>query len=244
MAATAISRKNADVLRERNPFISNIDLVYRLVREDIVEHRLKPGQKLNQEQIADVLEVSRTPVREALNLLERDGFLDKGGQGYSVHEMKIGEYMALLDLRIAIEELAVKLACSRIRISEMKKIEENLVASSKFLEEGLKTAWDEDCNIVNPKKAEQVIYRLGKMDQQFHSIIVGSTHNKFIIQTYEDLQPKIHFFRFTAMDVNCCMNMVERHKMIYDAITRRDEITASQRMETHLRLTVSRAMRY
>lgn len=244
MAATAINKKNAEMIREKNPFISNIDLVYKLVREDIVEHRLKPGQKLNQEQIAEVLEVSRTPVREALNLLEQDGFLDRGGQGYTVHEMQIGEYMALLDVRIAIEQLAVKLACSRIRISEMKKIEENLVASSKLLEEGLRTAWDEDCNITDSKKAEQVIYKLGKMDQQYHRIIVTSTHNKFLIQTYEDLQPKIHFFRFTAMDVNCCMNMVERHKMIYDAITRRDEIEASQRMETHLQLTVSRAMRY
>ena len=45
---SSINKKALEELRELNPFISNTELVYRLVREDIVEHRLKPGQKLNQ----------------------------------------------------------------------------------------------------------------------------------------------------------------------------------------------------
>lgn len=241
---SSINRKNLEQLRDENPFISNTELVYCLVREDIVEHRLKPGQKLNQEQIAEELDMSRSPVREALAQLERDGFLAKGAQGYTVYVMKIGDYMALLDLRTAIEQLATRLACSRIRISEMKRIEENLIETKKLLDAGMSTAWDEDFAIVNSKRADGLIFDLGKRDQQFHELIIASSHNRYLIDSYERLKPLIHFFRYSALDVNACLNMLDRHKMIYDAITKRDEELAMQRMSTHLALTVSRAMRY
>lgn len=242
--ASSINKEALEELREKNPFISNIELVYRLVRDDIVEHRLKPGQKLNQELIAETLDMSRSPVREALALLEEEGFLAKGAQGYTVYIMKIGDYMALLDLRTAYEELATRLCCSRIRFSEMKDIENNLLETKKYLDLGMATAWDDDFQITNQKKAENLIYELGKKDQEFHSLIIKSSHNRYLIDSYERLKPMIHFFRHSALDVNACLNMLDRHKMIYAAITNRDEELAVQRMRTHLALTVSRAMRY
>lgn len=242
--SSSIQKVALEHLRNKNPFISNTELVYRLVREDIVEHRLEPGQKLNQEQIADALEMSRSPVREALAMLEEEGFLAKGAQGYTVYVMKIGDYMALLDLRTAHEELATRLACSRIRLSEMKEIEKNLLETKKFLDAGMSTAWDDNFEITNPKRAEGLICELGKKDQEFHSLIVISSHNRYLIDSYEHLKPMVHFFRHSALDVNACLNMLDRHKMIYAAITNRDEDLAMQRMRTHLALTVSRAMRY
>lgn len=56
--------------------------------------------------------------------------------------------------------------------------------------------------------------------------------------------PRIHFFRYFALDVNACLNMAARHRMIYEAVVKRDEELAGNRMRTHLELTVSRAMRY
>lgn len=241
---SSINKEELLKLQNKNPFISNTDLVYRLVRDDIVEHRLKPGQKLNQEQIAEELEMSRSPVREALARLEQEGFLSKGAQGYTVYVMKIGDYMALLDLRTAIEQLATRLACSRIRVSEMKRIEQNLLDTKNLLDKGTSSAWDEDFAISDPKLAERLIYELGRKDLQFHDLIIGSSHNRYLIDSYERLKPLIHFFRYSALDVNACLNMLDRHKMIYQAITLRDEELAVQRMKTHLALTVSRAMRY
>ena len=81
---------DADIARlhEINPFLSNTDLVYTILRDQIVNHKLQPGKKLNQEQIAIDMNVSRTPVREAFFRLETEGFLEKGAQGYTVYEMK------------------------------------------------------------------------------------------------------------------------------------------------------------
>ena len=188
--------------------------------------------------------MSRSPVREALSMLEEQGFLAKGAQGYTVYVMQIGDYMALLDLRTAYEEAAVRLACSRIRMSEMKEIETNLLQTKKYLDAGMSTAWDDNFEITNPKRAEGLLHELGKMDQQFHSLVVKSSHNRYLINAYENFKPMIHFFRHSALDVNACLNMLDRHKMIYAAITNRDETLAVQRMRTHLALTVSRAMRY
>ena len=231
-------------MRAENPFLSNTEVVYRLIREDIVEHRMKPGQKINKEQLADELNISRTPVRDALAILENDGYLIKGAQGYVVYEMKIGDYMMLLDLRIAIERLAVRLACSRIRNSEAEKIKKNLDETRALLEKCYNTAWDKDFAIIDEQKAKKLFFEFGKKDQEFHRLVVAASHNKYVIQAYDDLLPKIHFFRFFALDVNAILNMVERHQMIYKAIISRDEELAEHKMQTHLALTVSRAMRY
>ena len=239
-----LSTEKMEALREKNPFLSNTELVYTLVRDDIVEHRMQPGTKLNQEQIADQLQISRTPVREAFNLLERDGFLSKGAQGYTVYAIKIGDYMALLDLRIAIETLAVRLACSRIRTSELKRIDKNLTDTDMLIEKGTLKAWDADFRITDRELSDDLLFELGKKDMEFHRLVIVSSHNKYVMQCYEDMLPRIHFFRYFALDVNACLNMAARHRMIYEAIVKRDEGLAESRMRTHLELTVTRAMRY
>lgn len=241
---SGLSTEKTEALREKNPFLSNTELVYTLVRDDIVEHRMQPGTKLNQEQIADQLQISRTPVREAFNLLERDGFLSKGAQGYTVYAIKIGDYMALLDLRIAIETLAVRLACSRIRTSELKKIDKNLTDTDMLIEKGTLKAWDADFRITDRELSDDLLFELGKKDMEFHRLVIVSSHNKYVMQCYEDMLPRIHFFRYFALDVNACLNMAARHRMIYEAIVKRDEGLAESRMRTHLELTVTRAMRY
>lgn len=74
---------DADIVRlhEANPFLSNTDLVYTILRDQIVNHKLQPGKKLNQEQIAIDMNVSRTPVREAFFPAGDRGLSGKGRPG-------------------------------------------------------------------------------------------------------------------------------------------------------------------
>lgn len=239
-----VTKQDLQNVEAMYPFKSSTELVYLLIRQKIVSHSVLPGQRLNQEQIAGALNLSRTPVRDAFNMLEKDGFLSKGAQGYTVYTMRIGDYMALLDLRKALEGLAVKLACSRIRPSELAKLEKNLEESQKYLDQGESCAWDANFEVTDPDKAAELIKQLGNMDRQFHEIIVNSSHNRYIIQSYEDISPQIHFFRHSALDVNAAWNMVVRHRMIYNAILTRDEDEAEAKMLRHLELTINRPMRY
>lgn len=241
---SAISKEHFAEMLDENPFLSSTEIVYKLVLSDIVDHTILPGQKLNQEQIASTLDVSRTPVREALLQLERDGFLVKSAQGHTVYKMTIGDYMMLLDIRIAIESLAARLACSRIRVSEANNIEKNLKEMRALINAGSSKAWDDNYNIINKKIADDIFYQLGIKDQEFHVLIINASHNRYVVDTYEHLMPRIHFFRYSAMDVSVALNMMERHKMIYTAILSRDEDLAEAKMKTHLQLTLNRAMRY
>lgn len=237
-------QKRMEAMRDENPFLSSTELVYRLILEDIVSHHIAPGQKLNQEQLADDMKVSRTPVREALQQLERENYIVKGAQGYSVYEMKIGDYMALLDVRIAVEKLAAELACSRILGSELKKIEQNLKETERLLESGRGSAWDDDYNILDSKEARKLFAALGRCDQAFHVLVIQAAHNVYLTEVYREMIPRIQFFRYSALTVNACLNMMERHRKIYEAIAARDEELAKARMKKHLELTVNRAMRY
>lgn len=231
-------------LRDKNPFITNTELVYTVLRDSIVSHRISPGQKLNQEQIAIEMNVSRTPVRDAFAALEGEGFLEKGVQGYTVYEMQAGDYVMLLDVRIALETLAAKLACSRMLGSERRLVEKNLKEAVDLLNQGADIAWDEDFNIIDEALASRLFYQMGKRDHEFHMLIMKSAHNKYLMESYMHIDPKIHFFRFSALSVSACLNMVERHHKIYDAIRQRDEDLAERRMRKHLTLTIPRAIRY
>ncbi len=231
-------------LRDKNPFITNTELVYIVLRDSIVSHRINPGQKLNQEQIAIEMSVSRTPVRDAFIALEGDGFLEKGAQGYTVYEMQAGDYVMLLDVRMALETLAAKLACSRMLGSERRLVEKNLKEAVELLKKGSDIAWDEDFDIINKSLAEKLFYKLGQKDHEFHMLIMTSAHNKYLLESYMNIDPRIQFFRYSALSVSSCLNMVERHQKIYDAICQRDEDLAERRMKKHLTLTIPRAIRY
>ena len=229
-------------LHEINPFLSNTDLVYTILRDQIVNHKLQPGKKLNQEQIAIDMNVSRTPVREAFFRLETEGFLEKGAQGYTVYEMTPGDYMMLLDVRIAIERLATRLACSQMLGSERRQLEQNLSETQRVLDSGIGKAWNGDFDILNQALADRLFYEMGQLDHAFHRMIIAASHNKYLVSTYDSIDPKIHFFRYSALSVSACLNMTERHKKVFEAIVARDEELAERRMERHLALTVPRAM--
>lgn len=233
-----------DTLRKQTPFINSTTLVYTYLRNNIVEHRIKPGQRLNQERVAIELNVSRTPVRDAFFILERENYLQKTQQGYKVFEMQGGDYLMLLDVRSIHETLAATLSCSRLQSSERKRIESNLSHMDQLLQQANNRAWDSDFNILNQGLADQVMDQLGELDHKFHNYIINASHNQYLIESYRKLDPKIHFFRHSAFSVSAAQNMKDRHRQIYEAIVCRDEVQAERFMKIHLQLTLNRAIRY
>lgn len=231
-------------LRSKNPFLSNAELVYTVILNQIVDHRIEPGYKLNQEQIAIDMDVSRTPVRDALVRLESEGYVVKGGQSYTVYEVTANDYAMLLDVRAVLEVLAAKLSCSRILISERKKIEANLNLTDRLISESVGKVWSEDFAVINQKESYRLKTELVKLDQNFHMSILNASHNPYLVKTYSHIKPRIHFFRNTALTVSSFLNMAERHRKIYNAILDRNEQLAQAEMRQHLELTISTALRY
>lgn len=228
-------------IKDENPFVPSSEIVIRILRDHIVSHEIEPGTRLTQEQIADAMDMSRTPVREAFAELESEGFLAKDSHGYSVYIMTLEDYSMLLELRSNLEQLAVRLACSQMGGTVRRKLEHNISDSRKLLERA-HDAWDIDFNIIDGPNAERLCGELCRMDREFHTTVVEASNNKYLINTYRHLSPMIDFFRRTVFLPKASINMVDRHEKIYKAVRDRDEELAENRMRRHLELTMPRAM--
>lgn len=98
-----------------NEYLPLRDVVFNTLRQAILRGELKPGERLMEIQLANKLGVSRTPIREAIRKLELEGLVlmipRKGAEVAEITEKNLRD---VLEVRGALEELAVRLACDRI----------------------------------------------------------------------------------------------------------------------------------
>lgn len=193
------------------------DVVFEHLREAIVEGRLKPGQRLMEVQLAEQLGVSRTPVREAIRKLELEDLVVMiPRKGAYVANMSLKDIIDLLEIRASLEGLAAYLAAERITDEDIKKLE----LISEELEESIN---------------ELDIESLLKKDVEFHECIFKCTNNKKLHQLINSLWEQVYRFRVTYVsDYDSTINIIEEHKMILDAIKRRDSELAKQYAMKHI----------
>lgn len=111
------------------PKISMSEQVYENIKKDILENRLKPGEKLVEENLARENNVSRTPVREALKQLDQDGLITYfPRRGYFVSQISMKDMQELYDVREVLEGLAIKRICLDIDEKGIKTLE-NIISS-------------------------------------------------------------------------------------------------------------------
>lgn len=112
-----------------NEYLPLRDVVFNTLRKAILRGELKPGERLMEIQLANKLGVSRTPIREAIRKLELEGLVlmipRKGAEVAQITEKNMQD---VLEVRKALEELSVQLACERItpeQVEEMKMAAED-----------------------------------------------------------------------------------------------------------------------
>ena len=97
------------------------DVVFHTLREAILKGELKPGERLMELQLASKLGVSRTPIREAIRMLEQEGLaVTIPRKGAEVAKMTEKDMEDVLQIREVLDELAVSLACDNISEEEMQ----------------------------------------------------------------------------------------------------------------------------
>lgn len=118
-------------------YLSLKDHVYNYIAEEINKGSLKPEEKINEQRISDLLNISRTPVREALIQLSSEGFLEnvprKGFLIRPLSEKEAGEIYLILG---ALDGLAVSLACSRITEKEVRDMKFYIGSMSLAIDSG------------------------------------------------------------------------------------------------------------
>ena len=193
------------------------DVVFNTLRQAILRGELKPGERLMEIQLANKLGVSRTPIREAIRKLELEGLVlmipRKGAEVAEITEKNLRD---VLEVRCALEELAVQLACDRMDEEGIKAMKE---ASAEF------------CNTLDSDD----ITRIAQADVALHDIIVQATGNQRLIQLVNNLSEQMYRYRFEYIkDFSQHERLVEEHKVIYESIVKKDKETASNMAKVHI----------
>lgn len=116
MAENAVSRGS--------PRTRLADDVYRQLREDILLGRLRPRDHLVEVDLAERLQVSRTPVRESLQRLAADGLIVSHRRRWVVYEHTLEEIADIYEVRMALEGYAARLACQRATTAQLAELKE------------------------------------------------------------------------------------------------------------------------
>lgn len=194
------------------------DVVLKTIRQAILTGDLKPGERLMEIHLAEKLGVSRTPIREAIRQLELEGLVVMiPRKGATVAHLSSKTTSEVLEVRLALDELAVKLACERITDSEIDELKSANVAFEEAVEAG-DTKEITACDIA------------------FHDIILNASKNARLTQIVNNLAEQLYRYRFEYIkDSSGWQSLISEHRMITDAIVKKDADLAIKAMRVHIK---------
>lgn len=206
-----------DLKLNMNAYLPLRDVVFQTLREAILRGDLKPGERLMELQLASKLGVSRTPIREAIRMLEQEGLtVTVPRRGAEVAKMTLKGMEDVLEIRQALDELAVQLACVRITDEQLEELKER----KKEFEISLKSA---------------DVTKIAEADVHFHDVIYDATGNPKLVSLLNNLREQIYRYRVEYIkDADNHPILIEEHEAICAALVRRDEEAASVSIRKHV----------
>lgn len=202
---------------EMNEYLPLRDVVFNTLRQAILRGDLKPGERLMEIKLAKRLGVSRTPIREAIRMLELEGLVVMiPRRGAAVAQITKQDLEDVLEVRCSLEELAVELACTRMTGNELQNLHHALVD------------FEDACD------ANDVTV-LAEKDVAFHDIIFEATGNQRLIQLLNNLREQMYRYRLEYLkDEASHEKLLLEHKTIEKAIKNHDIRAAKQHIKEHI----------
>lgn len=200
-----------------NEFLPLRDVVFNTLRQAILTGELKPGERLMEIHLANKLGVSRTPIREAIRKLELEGLVTMiPRRGAEVAQITGKSLQDVLEVRRSLDALCAELACERISNEEIAALE----AACKDFEEATHTR---DTRVI------------AAADVALHDIIIKATNNNRLVQLVNNLAEQMYRYRFEYIkDYSMHSRLVEEHRIIFEAIRKKDKETAAAAAVMHI----------
>lgn len=200
------------------------DYVYEMLKKNIVGFNVKPGERISENEISEMLEVSRTPVREAFIKLSKEDLV------YVLPQR--GTYISYIDLdqveearfiRESLEKAVIELATEQFSEDTLLKLEENLA--------------------IQKKKIENKAYgEFLELDEAFHKTIFEECNKARTWAVIEQVNSQYKRIRVLSFIANINWELtIEQHQEIIDAIRNKDTIKGQRVMSQHLKkLTIEK----
>ena len=206
-----------NIVMNMDEYLPLRDVVFNTLREAILKGELKPGERLMEMHLANKLGVSRTPIREAIRMLEQEGLaVTIPRKGAQVAKMTEKDLQDVLEVRAALDELAVKCAFDRMtqdQVEELKK------AMKKF-EEATKT---DDVRLIV------------ETDEAFHNVIYRAANNPKLEAIVNNSREQMYRYRYEYVkDSSIYKQLIAEHKAIIEGFEKRDISFIKKIVQTHL----------
>lgn len=202
---------------------------YQALRASILAGHLAPGDRLVETQLAEQLQVSRTPIREALRQLQREGLIaGDANEGLRVTSISALDTMHLYDCRIGLEQVSVIGACENASKVQLHAVEKYVLQAEKLMQLP-------DSELSN--------FQLLDLDYQFHHAIAECSGNGWLVSLLDQVFDKMTLLRIQTTRQNPkVLEIRVEHRQIYEAIAQRDAKTAMAALQAHLLASKARVV--
>lgn len=196
---------------------------YEQLRRWIVEGRLRPGEHLVEQRIAEELTLSRTPVREALRMLQSEGLvLFEPNRGARVRSLTVADIADLYELRARLESMAAELAASRATAEQLERLAD---AEQQFAV-AAERAHDRDVDTMRHVFAWNTV---------FHGTVLEAAHHERLSQALaRTVDQTLVFQAFRHYDATGMARSALLHGMVGDAIRQGEGARAGRLMHEHV----------
>lgn len=191
---------------------------YEDIKQRIIYFDLKPGDRIFESEIARSLGISRTPVREALLILENEGLVERDSRlGFIVRRLSREEVEEYFSIRRILECYAVPLIVDRVTSAELRALEANVRQAEICVE-------------------KNDLRKIIKYETEFHEILYRSAKSDIFLRTISGLVDKFHWIRAIALAApGGSRQSLNDHKNLLEAVRNRDPKELKRLVQLHLR---------
>jgi DNA-binding GntR family transcriptional regulator len=194
---------------------------YAAIRRSILDGTLPPGERIVEQQLAAMLNVSRTPVREALLKLERENLVARIGRGMAVRRYSSDEVRDIYNLRAHLESFAARIAADRITDPELGALEriQDEMEHERF----------------EPSHIES-IRLLSRDNQRFHALVVRAARSAPLDRCFVQVfQLPLLYKAYVYFDEDRRRGSDRDHRRLIQLLRKRDAGAAEEHWRRHLR---------
>ena len=191
--------------------------VFENLKQAIVRGNISPGYRLVETRVADALGISRTPVREAIHKLEREGLLKKLPRGgFFVVGLTREDIEETFGIRSVLESYAARLAAVKHRAGELKPLEEKINEFQFCLEKG--------------RTGE-----LPRINTDFHDLLYALSRSPKLIKMINDIRDQIYRFRQAMLKVEKIATISNKdHRLMLKFMRKRDADAVERVVREHI----------
>lgn len=190
---------------------------YEILKNDILDMNLRPGEVLMVQTLSTQLQLSRTPVKEALVRLAQEGLVEPtDGRRYKIVSLNMSEIIEIYDIRIALEGMCGRIAASLInanQVEELKGIHARIITAMK----------------------EQNYHAMFAEDSKFHNYLIDIAGKKVVKDILNRLATQIQRIRFLNIHIPGRLdNTIDEHQQIIAALVDRNPEATEAALKAHL----------